>query len=214
MNDPHDNAADDREMLRRHPDSTMTGADSGAIWQLVQEALHGHAEQLRRDAAGRKNAGEHLAGYRARLREERQLALAVEEMVNGIDPATLTAFLIISRSRPQEHPGGPELWAVGDSKDADRRAWLWSRAGHPYHAFSGGEHEKMCRVCAGDRDGIQHADNPAGRRAILQKKPKQELAALVRHYGGQLSHSAYMAWAMADLVDAVMTAEFGKQESA
>jgi hypothetical protein len=134
----------------------VNAAEAGAVWQLMQEALHGHAEQLRRDAAGRSNAGPHLASYRARLREERKLALAVEEMVSGIDPATLTAFLIISRTRPQDYPGGPELWAVGDSKDADRRALLWSRAGHPHHRFSGGQHEKMCRVCTGDRDGPQH----------------------------------------------------------
>ena len=134
----------------------MNPAEAGRVWQVLQEALHAHAAQLRRDAAGRRNAGTHLAQHRALLREEARLALDVEQMVNGVTPEVLTAFLIISRTRPADYPGGPELWAVGDDKDAERRARLWARAGHPFHRFSGGEHEKMCRVCTGPADAVQH----------------------------------------------------------
>jgi len=134
----------------------VSTADPGAVWQLLQEALHVHAEQLRREAGSRRNTGAHLAPHRERLREERKLALQVEEMINGTDPAVLTAFLIISQARPAGYPGGLELWAVGDTADADRRVRLWQRADNPYHRFSGGEHEKMCRICTGPADAIQH----------------------------------------------------------
>jgi hypothetical protein len=141
----------------------MTAAEPGAVWQLLQEALHGHAERLRREAANRQNGGGHNAGYRATLRKEARLAEDVEEMINGITPAALTALLVISRSRPQKLPGGLELWAVGDNADAQWRASLWARAGHPYHRFSGGADEKMCRICTGPPDAIQHQPfaNPA-----------------------------------------------------
>jgi hypothetical protein len=84
-------------------------------------------------------------------------------MVDNIDPAVLAKFLMITQSRPQKWPGGMELWPCVDSRDADERARLWSQAGHPYHAFSGGPGERMCRVCTGDREGPQHRvqDAPA-----------------------------------------------------
>ena len=134
----------------------MTTTTNAEVWQLVQEALHAHAEQLRRDAANRQNGGERNAGYRARLREQARLALAIEQMVSNIDPAMLAKFLMITQSRPQKWPGGLELWPVADGRDADERARMWAQAGHPYHPFSGGVHEKMCRVCTGDKDGPQH----------------------------------------------------------
>jgi hypothetical protein len=195
----------------------MSAADPGAVWQLLQEALHAHAAQLRRDAAKRNNGGAGLAGYRAQLRAEARLALDVEGIVNGIDPAVLTQLLIISQTRPGGYPGGPELWAVGDNADAQRRALLWARAGHPYHRFFGGEHEQMCRVCTGPAGAIQHQpfadpaeyqDGQAGRRIVLQEMDKSRLAMLAHRKLGKLSLGAYREWLKEDLVDAVLKAEY------
>jgi hypothetical protein len=55
-------------------------------------------------------------------------------------------------------------------------------------------------------------DTTALRRAELERKPKRELAALRRHYGGELSLSAYMAWKLEDLVNAVMKDEARERE--
>jgi hypothetical protein len=194
----------------------MNAADPDAVWQLVQEALHGHAERLRLDADGRKNYGAHLADHRARLREERKLALAVEEMIGSIEPAALARFLVISQARPQPWAGGMELWPVADDRDGNERALLWSRAGFPYHRFSGGPEEKACRVCTGGRDNIQHqpfagnqpGDGQAGRRAILAEMDKSRLAMLAHRKAGGLSLSAYRDWSKEDLIDAVLKAEY------
>ena len=134
----------------------MNTTTNNEIWDTMRQALHALADQLRRDAAGRSWSGTRYKEHRARMREQAKLALALEQMVDNIDPAMLAKFLMITQSRPQRRPGGLELWPVADSQDADERARLWSQAGHPYHQFCGGPGEKMCRVCTGDSAGPQH----------------------------------------------------------
>jgi hypothetical protein len=138
----------------------MTTPKPTAVWDTMREALHAYAGQLRREASGRRWTGPSHASYRALLHEQSRLALAMEEMVDGINPVLLAQFLIISQSRPQAWPGGPELWPVANDQDASRRALTWAQAGNPSHRFSGGPDERMCRVCTGDLQGIQHREQP------------------------------------------------------
>jgi hypothetical protein len=134
----------------------MTELRPDDVWDTTREALHAYADQLRREAASRSWGGPAYREHRARMRARRQLALDIEEILDETDPTTFTRFLMVTRTRPRKHPGGLELWAITDNRDADERARMWGRAGHPYHRFSGGEREQMCRICTGPRDATQH----------------------------------------------------------
>ncbi len=115
MNDDFDNARTDREMLARY----AVLADPDRIRTTVRDALNVHADRQDDEAASSRWAGsEHesarawmreqhqlaLAGprwrdSRARMRGRRQLCLALEETIDGIDPALLAKFLLIGEPR-------------------------------------------------------------------------------------------------------------------
>lgn len=101
---------------------------------------------------------------RVTLSDDRGRTLVVSELppdtsyVQHFDTPQRVSHLKIEVKPREPVPNRGLLFnPVRHMADADDRARQWALAGHPSHPFVGETTEPYCRVCAGGRDGIQHA---------------------------------------------------------
>jgi hypothetical protein len=95
-------------MYEPRGDRAVVDPVSVADHDLICRALRANAQQLTREANGRKWAGEHFKAYRARLREE---ARAMQRLASSLDSGHRAA-----RERPDPdrlHPDKGGLWDGG-----------------------------------------------------------------------------------------------------